>query len=97
MLFPCWFTLWTSGIFPHHYILLISIEIFLIFLFVFFFILFQRKAVQYHACTEPSNFFPPLFFYNRLQTSVGRARMHSCVGGRAATKQSLEKPSTTRK
>ena len=32
MLVPCWFTLWTSGRFLHHYILLISIEIFLIFL-----------------------------------------------------------------
>ena len=34
MLVPCWFTLWTSGIFLHHYILLISIEIFLIFLLI---------------------------------------------------------------
>ena len=33
MVVPCWFTLWTSGRFLHHYILLISIEIFLIFLY----------------------------------------------------------------
>ena len=30
MVVPCWFTLWTSSRFLHHYILLISIEIFLI-------------------------------------------------------------------
>ena len=32
MVVPCWFTLWTSSRFLHHYFLLISIEIFLIFL-----------------------------------------------------------------
>ena len=45
MLVPCWFTLWTSGSlrFLHHYILLISIEIFLIYLYKYEF-LFAKYA-----------------------------------------------------
>ena len=55
MLVPCWFTLWTSGRFLQPYILLISLEIFLIFLFVSFF-LFQWVSNFWYSSRS---LFPP--------------------------------------
>ena len=46
MFVPCWFTLWTSGRFLHHYILLISIEIFLISCLCPFFFLVKCSSIS---------------------------------------------------